>query len=97
MTKIKMLTNIHRVPFFFFGLWSSHPSTFSNHVPELFLFPHPRESLFVKITYRTAIVSSTSKYHPLNSLLLKKKKKIAQREVFVPIVGPILAIVADAG
>jgi len=29
-------------------------------------------SLYVKMTCRTAIVSSTSKYHPPNSLLLKK-------------------------
>jgi len=74
MIKIKMPTNIHRVPFFFFLLFS-HPSTLSHPIPELFLFSHTRESLsiFVKMTCCTAIVFSTRKYHPPNSLLLKKK------------------------
>jgi len=79
ITKIKMPTNIHRVPIFFFPGFS-HPSTFSYLVPELFLFSHPRESLIVKMTCRTTIVSSTNKYYTPNYLLLKKEKEKTKRK-----------------
>jgi len=77
--------------FFFLGfLILSHflilcPSYFSS---------HPHVSLSVKMACHTTIICSTSKYQPLNSLLLKKKNA---KRGFMPIVGPIPVIVIDAG
>jgi hypothetical protein len=42
--------NIHRVPIFVF-LGLPHPSTFFHHVPKLFIFPYPRESLSLLGSY----------------------------------------------
>jgi hypothetical protein len=50
-------------------------SYFSSHTQSL-------ESLFVKMTCHIAIVSSTSKYHTPNSLLLKRKEKKKRKKRF---------------
>jgi hypothetical protein len=81
ITKIKIPTNIHRVPFFFFSCI----------FPSFHIFSSKWFSLFVNMTCHIAIIFSTSKYH--HPILSCWKKKKSQRG-FMLIVGSISAIVA---